>query len=95
VAEEIRVAVEDASDGADLVRALVARGLPAALRREGGRIEVVLASSCERTSALVLELLRVLDGWLDDRGRDEVTVRVGTRSHPVRSMAARPGRRAA
>lgn len=89
MAEEIRVRVQEEADAADLERAFAARGLPATLKRENGVREVVIRSAHEHSSILTLEVLRALDGWLDDRHVPEVLVQVGDRREIVRCVDER------
>ena len=75
MAAPIRVEGLGRGEAADLVQALAVRGLTGRMRSAAGDVELI--EPYEETERLTVDLVEALQAWAHDRGRDELTIRVG------------------
>lgn len=88
MAKRIRIEAGDPAEGSLLVQALAVRGLNASLVRAAEGWAVELVEPRESTERLLRDVRRALEGWLLDRKRASVSLRIGGR---VQVLAAPAG----
>jgi hypothetical protein len=94
VAPHIRVELDDAAGGEELLEALSVRGLESRLvRADDAGAELEVAAPPERGGLWNLEVVTALEAWLEETERESVVARLDRTEFTVR--APRPLRRAA
>jgi hypothetical protein len=83
VAAPIRVEWLEGREARDLVQALAVRGIVGKQVASAEGVAVLVHDPHETDERLLAELVQALEGWLADRGRDPVRVRVGDRTRTV------------
>jgi hypothetical protein len=83
MAPPIRIEWLEGGEAIDLVQALAVRGLVGKPVREKARHVVTIHDPHEETERLLSDVVAALETWLADRGRDEIEVRVGSRTRTV------------
>ncbi len=79
--ETIRIETADRAEALDLIDVLGRRGLCARIAVVRGRSVVELAPGREKPGPLLGDLRVALEGWLFDRKRPSILVRVGADVH--------------
>ena len=92
MAAPIRVEWLDGREARDLVQALAVRGIVGKQVTSAEDAAVVVHDPHETDERLLAELVHALEGWLADRGREQVRVRIGNRT---RTVGSRPNLAAA
>ena len=85
MAPPIRVEWLESREARDLVQALAVRGIVGTQVATKDRIGVVIHDPHEAEERLVAELVAALEGWLDDRRREPLRLRIGNRVRTVGS----------
>jgi len=81
----IRIEGLEAGDAADLVQAFAVRGLIGTAERKGAVQAVVIPHPHEETKRLLPDVVEALEGWLADRRKEAVELRVGAERLTVRA----------
>jgi hypothetical protein len=84
MAPPIRVEGLASREAVDLVQALAVRGIVGKPLYAGEGYAVVVHDPHEDEQRLLAEVLHALEGWLADRRREPLEVRVGARTQTVR-----------
>lgn len=83
MAPPIRIEWLESVEAIDLMQALAVRGIVGRLEEAGSQLAVVVHDPHEELERLLPEVVGALEGWLADRGREAVEVRVGDRARTV------------